>query len=68
VTPASLATRSASAGVTARGFVKFDGCTQVYFPPGPVHYDNKDELRGLLDAVCHAQERCYEIMLTNEDV
>ena len=47
---------------TAHGFVKFDGCTQVYFPTGPVHYDDREGLRGLFVAICRAQERCYEIM------
>ena len=47
---------------TVRGFVKFDGCTQVYFPEGPVHYDDREGLRGLFAAICRAQERCYEIM------
>lgn len=45
-----------------RGFVKFDGCTQVYFPRGPLHYDDKASLRGLFGSICRAQERCYEVM------
>ena len=54
---------------TVRGFVKFDGCTQVYFPGdvGPVHYDSAAGLRGLFGAICRAQERCYEIMDTLDE-
>ena len=47
---------------SARGFVKFDGCTQVYFPEGPLHYDDVAGLRDMFAAICRAQERCYEIM------
>ena len=46
----------------ARGFVKSDGCTQIYFPKGPVHYDDLIGPRGLFGAICRVQERCYEIM------
>jgi hypothetical protein len=47
---------------TTCGFVKLDGCTQVYFPEGPLHYDDLASLRGLFGSICRAQERCYEIM------
>ncbi len=46
---------------SARGFVKWDGCTQVYFPEGPFHHDSQAELRGAFGAICRAQDRCYEI-------
>src|SRR4029077_6711967 len=58
----SVTTDLNSAMWTVRGFVKFDGCTQVYFPEGPLHYDDRASLRGLFGGICRAQERCYEIM------
>jgi hypothetical protein len=47
---------------TVRGFVKVDGCTQVYFPEGPLHYDDATGFQALFAAICRAQDRCYEIM------
>lgn len=46
---------------SVQGFVKWDGCTQVYFPDGPLHHDSQAELRGTFGAICRAQDRCYEI-------
>ena len=46
---------------SVRGFVKRVGCTQVYFPDGPLHYDGQAELCGMFGAICRAQGRCYEI-------
>ncbi len=46
---------------TVRGFVKQDGCTQVYLPPGPLHHDDREGLRGAMGAICRVQDRCYEI-------
>lgn len=48
------------------GFVKWDGCTQIYFSADrntpALHYDDRAGLAGLLAAIVRAQERCYEIM------
>lgn len=48
------------------GFVKWDGCTQVYFSADrdtpALHYDDRAGLAGILAAIVRAQERCYEIM------
>lgn len=46
---------------SVRGFVKVDGCTQIYIPNGHIHADSHDELRGLFSAIARAQARCYEI-------
>jgi hypothetical protein len=45
------------------GFVKWDGCTQIYFPDEPaLHYDDISGLVGMFAAIARAQARCYEIM------
>jgi hypothetical protein len=47
---------------TVLGFVKWDGCTQIYFPnDGHVHRDDLESLAGLFSSICRAQARCYEI-------
>lgn len=46
------------------GFVKWDGCTQVYFADkGPaLHCDDCEGLAGVFAAITRVQRRCYEIL------
>lgn len=66
-------TRELSDGVTTdldkavpdvTGFVKWDGCTQIYFSEQQpaLHYDDRESLAGMLAAIVRTQQRCYEIM------
>ncbi len=44
------------------GFVKGDGCTQMWFHDQPVHFDSEDGMQAMFDAIKSARVKALDVM------
>ena len=66
VDPLDVVTDPAEAEIVARGFVKWDGCTQ--FDVEDVHVDSAALLRAFFDAILEARKLCAEMMFDDATI
>lgn len=56
----------ASAHLECNGFVKWDGCTQIYFAADrnspALHFDDGETMRLFFECLTYARARCLEVM------